>query len=104
VSYLNVSRSDLLSLPYSTLELRAVNNGDYLSTIPCCNSSIRNIQPRTGTPPWQIADIEGRDRISQLAQRNFEMRGSALYNCSEGGKLEIFVRMPLSEFLGILEG
>lgn len=54
--------------------------------------------------PWQLADLEGSERAYKLARHNFEMRGSALYNCTEGGKLEIFDRLPLGAFLGAKDG
>lgn len=52
----------------------------------------------TGTP-WQLADLEGSEMAYRLARRTYQAHGRALYNCTDGGKLEIFERMPLSAFL-----
>jgi hypothetical protein len=35
----------------------------------------------------------------QMAREVFEAFGREIYNCTEGGKLEIYERKPLTEFL-----
>lgn len=63
---------------------------------------VNHFDPRyfgKGTP-WQLADLEGSERAYRLARQTYETHGRKLYNCTEGGKLEIFERMPLESFLG----
>lgn len=65
------------------------------------SDDMNHFDPRyfgTGTP-WQLADLEGSEMAYRLARRTYQAHGRALYNCTEGGKLEIFERMPLSQFL-----
>ncbi len=49
--------------------------------------------------PWQLADLEGSELAYGFARKVYEAHGRKLYNCTEGGKLEIFERMPLSGFM-----
>lgn len=49
--------------------------------------------------PWQLADLEGSERAYSLARKVYEAHGRKLYNCTEGGQLEIFERMPIKNFL-----
>lgn len=48
---------------------------------------------------WQLADLDGSERAYILARQKYEAAGRELYNCTEGGFLEIFKRMPLQDFL-----
>ncbi len=48
---------------------------------------------------WQLADLEGSEQAYSLAKKMFELKGKKIYNCTEGGKLEIFERMSINDFL-----
>jgi len=48
---------------------------------------------------WQLPDILGSELHYEAAKDIFERYGRKIVNCTEGGKLEIFERQSLSEFL-----
>jgi hypothetical protein len=48
---------------------------------------------------WQLPDIATSELHYQVARDIFERHGRRIINCTEGGKLEVFPRRPLSEFL-----
>jgi len=48
---------------------------------------------------WQLPDISGSELHYQIAKDTFEKYGKKIVNCTEGGKLEIFERQSLSDFL-----
>jgi len=48
---------------------------------------------------WQLPDITASELHYEVARDTFERHGRKIINCTEGGKLEIFTRQPLSEFL-----
>jgi uncharacterized Rossmann fold enzyme len=48
---------------------------------------------------WQLADLEGSELAYREARNAFEKDGRQIYNCSVGGKLEIFKRKTLQSFL-----
>ncbi len=48
---------------------------------------------------WQLADLAGSEMAYKMARDVFEKNGKKIFNCTDGGKLEIFERMSLSEFL-----
>ncbi|MBC2835118.1 6-hydroxymethylpterin diphosphokinase MptE-like protein [Paragemmobacter straminiformis] len=49
--------------------------------------------------PWQLADLTNSERAYELARGRFQRNGRLVFNCTEGGNLEVFQRMPLIEFL-----
>ena len=49
---------------------------------------------------WQFPDIAGTELHYQIAGDTFAKYGRSLVNCTEGGKLEVFERQSLSEFIG----
>jgi hypothetical protein len=50
---------------------------------------------------WDLPDLIGSEHHYELAKQVFEENNRKLYNCTEGGKLEIFERMSLNDFLEI---
>ncbi|MEM6692331.1 MAG: hypothetical protein AAF664_23070 [Planctomycetota bacterium] len=53
----------------------------------------------TGGVSWDLPDLESSEYHYRLALRAFEQDGRRLFNCTDGGKLEIFPRLTLREFL-----
>lgn len=47
---------------------------------------------------WQLPDIISSELHYKIARDVFERYGRKITNCTEGGKLEVFTRQPLSEF------
>lgn len=52
-----------------------------------------------GGVKWQLPDLAGSEYSYSLAGRVFDAFGGEIVNCTEGGRLEIFKRSSLSEFL-----
>lgn len=52
-----------------------------------------------GGVKWQLPDLFQSEVAYRMAREVFEASGREIYNCTEGGKLEIFQRKPLMEFL-----
>ena len=50
---------------------------------------------------WQLPDILGSELHYEAAKNIFEMYGRKIVNCTVGGKLEIFDRQLLHEFINI---
>jgi hypothetical protein len=48
---------------------------------------------------WQLPDLANSELHYQAARDIFERYGRKIINCTEGGKLEVFNRQPLKEFL-----
>jgi len=48
---------------------------------------------------WQLPDITASELHYEVARDTFERHGKKIINCTEGGKLEVFTRQPLSDFL-----
>ncbi len=48
---------------------------------------------------WQLADLQNSERAYKLTRDFYEKRGRSIFNCTDGGKLEVFQRMPLESFL-----
>ena len=51
--------------------------------------------------PWQLADLEGSEIAYRAARAAMERSNGTIYNATEGGKLEIFKRLPLDRFLAL---
>ncbi len=51
-----------------------------------------------GGVKWQLPDLLQSEVSYSMARDVFEGSGRRVFNCTEGGKLEIFPRMPLAEF------
>lgn len=51
------------------------------------------------TVKWQLPDLYQSEAHYNLAKETYEEAGRNVYNCTEGGKLEIFRRKYLEEFL-----
>lgn len=49
--------------------------------------------------PWQLPDLDVSENNYRLARLVYESFGRRIYNCTEGGKLEVFERCSLEEFL-----
>ncbi|MCF2518425.1 DUF115 domain-containing protein [Dyadobacter sp. CY351] len=47
---------------------------------------------------WDLPDLLGSEYHYDLADKTFKHYGRQIFNCSEGGKLEIFERMSLDTF------
>lgn len=52
-----------------------------------------------GGVKWQLPDLAASELHYEVARDIFERNGRKIINCTEGGKLEVFSRKPLSEFL-----
>ncbi len=52
-----------------------------------------------GGVKWQLPDLFQSEVAYQMAREVFEAFGREIYNCTEGGKLEIYERKSLSDFL-----
>ncbi|MEO7216483.1 6-hydroxymethylpterin diphosphokinase MptE-like protein [Mucilaginibacter sp.] len=52
-----------------------------------------------GGVKWQLPDIPTSEFGYYLARENFEASGRELYNCTVGGKLELFKRLDLKDFI-----
>jgi len=50
---------------------------------------------------WQLPDLLGSEYHYQVARDEFLAAGRQLYNCTEGGKLELFERKSLADFLAL---
>ena len=48
---------------------------------------------------WQLPDITASELHYEIARDTFERHGRKIVNCTEGGKLKVFTRQPLSEFI-----
>lgn len=49
--------------------------------------------------PWQLPDLVQSEMSYMLARETFAASGRRIVNCTEGGKLEVFPRQDLSDFL-----
>ena len=52
-----------------------------------------------GGVKWHLPDITGSELHYKVARDIFERHGRKIVNCTDGGKLEVFTRQPLREFL-----
>ncbi|WP_230843214.1 6-hydroxymethylpterin diphosphokinase MptE-like protein [Gloeobacter morelensis] len=48
---------------------------------------------------WQLPDLAGSETAYALAGAVYAAAGRQIHNCTEGGRLELFTRMPLETFL-----
>lgn len=48
---------------------------------------------------WQLPDITASELHYELARDTFERHNRKIVNCTDGGKLEVFTRQPIDEFL-----
>lgn len=48
---------------------------------------------------WQLPDLAKSELHYEIARDIFERHGRKIVNCTDGGKLEVFRRQPLKEFL-----
>jgi hypothetical protein len=48
---------------------------------------------------WQLPDLEGSELAYRMARDIYSASGKTLVNCTEGGKLEIFPKLSLNQFL-----
>ncbi|WP_310557795.1 6-hydroxymethylpterin diphosphokinase MptE-like protein [Flavobacterium sp.] len=48
---------------------------------------------------WQLPDLPGSELHYKMAKEYYEANNREVVNCTVGGKLEIFNRMPLNQFL-----
>jgi hypothetical protein len=53
-----------------------------------------------GGMKWQLPDLFQSEVAYQMAREVYEASGRGIYNCTEGGKLEIYERRSLVNFLG----
>ena len=52
-----------------------------------------------GGAKWQLPDLFQSEISYQLAKDVFEMNGRKIYNCTVGGKLDIYNRLSLEKFI-----
>lgn len=50
---------------------------------------------------WQLPDLARSELHYSIAKDIFERHGRRIVNCTDGGKLELFERLSLSNFLGL---
>lgn len=55
----------------------------------------------SGGMKWQLPDLEGSEKSYALARDVYEVVGRKIYNCTVGGNLPTYERMPLGEFLSL---
>ena len=55
-----------------------------------------------GGVKWQLPDLVASEYAYTLARETFSASGRNVYNCTEGGKLEVFERMSLDHFINKL--
>jgi len=48
---------------------------------------------------WGLPNIPKSEFVYSMAKENYEKNNRIIYNCTEGGKLEVFERLDLDEFL-----
>ncbi len=53
----------------------------------------------SGGIKWQLPDLIGSEHNYELARETFNNYGGKIVNCTDGGRLEIFPRLTLKEFL-----
>ena len=53
----------------------------------------------SGGVTWQLPDLVGSEHYYNLARLAWEENGRRIVNCTKGGRLEIFARQKLSDFL-----
>ena len=51
-----------------------------------------------GGVQWQLPDLVASEYGYSLARENYSASGRAIYNCTDGGNLEVFERKSLREF------
>lgn len=56
----------------------------------------------SGGDNWQYPDLIGSEFHYQLARTVYESQGRKIVNCTDGGRLEVFQRQDLSEFIELL--
>ncbi|MBA3029863.1 MAG: DUF115 domain-containing protein [Desulfobacteraceae bacterium] len=54
----------------------------------------------SGGVKWQLPDLLQSEAHYKIARENFEKYGRRVVDCTHGGKLKVFERMPLGDFLG----
>lgn len=76
---------------------KGVNN----STITQTATETNHFMPNYFAPgsQWQLPDLLGSEFHYQIAKDVYEVNERVIYNCTEGGKLEIFERIPLDDFI-----
>lgn len=52
-----------------------------------------------GGVKWQLPDLVGSEYAYSMARETFEASNRKIFNCTEGGQLEIFERLNLATFL-----
>ncbi len=53
----------------------------------------------SGGQKWNLPDLSGSEYFYTVADAHFSAFGGRIINCTVGGQLELFPRMPLSEWL-----
>lgn len=53
----------------------------------------------SGGVKWQLPDLIGSEFSYSIAGRHFEAYGGEIVNCTDGGKLEVFRRCSMEEFV-----
>jgi hypothetical protein len=71
------------------------------STIPSGAIDMDHFDPNyfAAGVPWQLPDLLASEWYFQAAKDIYERFGRIIFNCTDGGKLEIFERRPLGDFL-----
>ncbi|HVW97773.1 MAG TPA: 6-hydroxymethylpterin diphosphokinase MptE-like protein [Mucilaginibacter sp.] len=71
------------------------------SVVTSTSADANHFDPRyfAAGQQWQLPDLNQSEYSYSLAKENFEAHNRKIYNCTEGGHLEIYDRKPLEEFL-----
>jgi hypothetical protein len=77
------------------------SSGPAHATVTAEGNDRSHFDPRyfSGGMKWQLPDLAGSEFSYQLAGRAFDASGGEIVNCTVGGKLEVFRRCSLNDFL-----
>jgi hypothetical protein len=53
----------------------------------------------SGGVKWQLPDLIGSEYFYNLARQSYDLADRQIFNCTEGGKLDLFERRLMSDFL-----
>ena len=72
-------------------------------TVTSSEKDQSHFDPRyfAGGVKWQLPDIPTSEYGYYLARETYELSGRELYNCTVGGKLELFKRLDLKDFVNL---
>jgi hypothetical protein len=80
-----------------------VTNGKANSTMVSSKIDINHFDPNyfAGGVKWQLPDLDNSENNYLMAKNMYEAHGREIFNATEGGKLEIFKRIELQNFINL---